>query len=99
MATIVNNPGPSERVVERTSGDATAGWAIAIIILIAIVIGAFAWVRYHGAPYAPSTGTPAGGSANINVSVPGTSGGGSGSTGGGTSGGTGGGANGGSSGY
>jgi hypothetical protein len=63
MATIVNNPGP-ERVVEVERSD-TSGWAIAVIILIAVIVGLVVWARYHRAPPAPSSGN-----TNINVSLP-----------------------------
>jgi hypothetical protein len=88
MATIVNNPGAapstSDRTyIERTSDDG-AGWAVAIIVLLAVLaVGAFLWVRYNRAPAAA---TPAPG-ANINVTLPTSNGG---DTTGGTDAGTGG---------
>lgn len=65
MATIINNPTP-ERAVLVEGSDSGAGWAVAIIILLAVIgIGAYAWVRYHpGSAAAPSGGT------NINVQLP-----------------------------
>ena len=65
MATIVNNP-PPERVVAVDGGDSGAGWAVAVVLLLAVVgIGAYAWTRYNpGSAAAPSGGT------NINVQLP-----------------------------
>ncbi len=96
MSTIVNSPASErERVVESDSG----GWAVAVIVLLAIVaIGGFFLMRYYGAPAATTpvnteSNTP--GSANINVTLPANTdnGGNTGGTGGGTggTGGTGGG--------
>ena len=68
MATIVNNPAErTERVVESSD---SGGWAVAVIVLLAVVvIGAFLWMRYYSAPAATQqTQTP--GSANINVTLP-----------------------------
>jgi hypothetical protein len=73
-------------MIER-SGDDNAGWAVAIIILLAVVaVGGFLWLRYYRAPAA----APAPG-ANINVTLPsapsanpGTGGGATGGTGGAT---------------
>ena len=65
MATIVNTPGDR--------GDSSAGWAIAVIVLLLVIAGiAFWYMRSRGA-------APAGGGANIQVTLP-TAGG---STGGG----------------
>jgi hypothetical protein len=70
MATILNNPS-SAPATERTYIDRTddsGGWAVAIIILLAVVaVGAFLWMRYYRAPAATST-TPGG--TNINVTLP-----------------------------
>ena len=54
--TIVNTP--------PTSDSGSAGWAVAVIILLAVIAGGFMWYRYHGA--APAQPTP----ANINVTIP-----------------------------
>ena len=65
MATIVNTP-------SGDSSDSSAGWAVAVIILLVIIAGvAFWYVRYRGAP-AQSPG------ATIQVNLPtgGNSGGG-----------------------
>lgn len=54
--TIVNTPGPS-----NDSG--SAGWFVAVIILIAVILGGFYLYR-HGVGRAPA------GTTNINVSLP-----------------------------
>jgi len=51
--TIVNTPG---------SGDSGAGWMVAVIILIAVVVGGFLWYRYQGRQVPTDT--------NINVTIP-----------------------------
>lgn len=57
MATIVNNPGVP---VDRS--DSGAGWAVAVIVLLALVVGAyFVWGNFRGA--APA-------STNVNVTLP-----------------------------
>jgi len=53
--TIVNTP-------SQDSG--TAGWAVAVIILLAVIVGGFLWYRSHGAA------APAQPGANINVTIP-----------------------------
>ena len=63
MATIVNNPQP-ERVIQ-TSESGGAGWAVAVVILIAVIAGLFVWYRYHTAAAPVQSG-----SANINVTLP-----------------------------
>jgi hypothetical protein len=70
MATIVNTPGDRD--------DSSAGWAVAVIILLVVIAGiAFWYARYHRAP-------AQGGGANIQVNLPTAgNGGGSGSGGGG----------------
>lgn len=56
MTTVINTPATAD------SGASGAGWAVAVIILLAIIgIGAYFWIYYRGAP---STGT------NINVTLP-----------------------------
>jgi len=62
MATVVNNPTVErERVIETDSG---AGWAVAVIVLLAVIaVGAYFWT--HRAPAAaPNTGN------SINVTLP-----------------------------
>ena len=54
--TIVNTPG-SER------GDSAAGWAIAAVVVVAIIVGAVLLFR-GGIPGVPNTGT------DVNVTVP-----------------------------
>ncbi len=46
------------------SSDSGAGWAVAVIILLAVVVGGFVWFRYHpaSAPAAPG--------ASVNVTIP-----------------------------
>jgi hypothetical protein len=71
MATVINNPSTSPTVerttVERTE-DGSAGWAVAIIILLAIVaVGGFLWLRAYRAA-APATTSP--NETNINVTLP-----------------------------
>lgn len=66
MATIVNTPGTP---VERS--DSSAGWAVAVIILLLLIVGAFfVWGRYRGGNAAPAAP-----SANINVTLPAPAGG------------------------
>ena len=80
MTTIINNDKPPvERttLVERDT-DSSAGWGVAVIILlIVIAVGAYFWIR-HRQTTQPSSG------ANINITVPsGSSGSSGGTTGGG----------------
>ena len=64
MATIINTPSP-ERVVAVDRASDSSGWAVAVVILIAVIaLGAWAWVHYRGTAAAPSGGT------NINVTLP-----------------------------
>ncbi len=58
--TIVNTPGQD---------NGTAGWVVALIVLLAVIVGGFVWYRYYRAAPAPAT-------TNINVTLPtpGTSG-------------------------
>jgi len=68
MATIVNTPTSerTERVVDNTDN---GGWAVAVIVLLAVVvIGAFVWMRYYSAPAAQQPSTP--GTAQINLTLP-----------------------------
>jgi hypothetical protein len=77
MATIVNNPGgPGEHVVEKSD---SSGWAVAVIILIAVlVVGGLVWLNYYGAPAGVPTeqgnqqqgSNDPGGNANINLTLP-----------------------------
>ncbi len=62
MATVINNPQP-ERIIERQ--DSGAGWAVAVIVLVAVVIGLFFWVRYYRQVAAPAANS-------INVTIPST---------------------------
>jgi hypothetical protein len=55
---ITNSP-------EKSGGDSGAGWFVAIIILIAVIVGGIILYRHGGfGSAAPSSGT------NINVTVP-----------------------------
>lgn len=78
-------------IVERRSGDDSnaAGWVLAVVLIVAVLLAAFWLAQRNGVPAVPNTGSP-----NINVTVPGTGsdsgGSGSGTTGGSGSGSTGG---------
>ena len=68
MATIVNNP--PVQTTDASSG--SAGWAVAIIILLLVIVGLVAYFEVHRVAAAvPHT-------ANINVTLPAPSGGGTG---------------------
>lgn len=54
---ITNTPGTGD------SGSGALGWVVALIVILAVVVGGFLWVR-RGAP------TPAPASTNINVQLP-----------------------------
>ncbi len=55
--TIINTPSGND------SG--SAGWAVALIILLAVIVGGFVWYRYYRAPAAaPATNN------SINVTIP-----------------------------
>ncbi|KND49991.1 MAG: hypothetical protein AB203_03320 [Parcubacteria bacterium C7867-008] len=61
MDTVVTTPGAAPQ------NNSAAGWVIAVILLIALIgAGAYAWTNYGGGKAA----APAGGSANINVTLP-----------------------------
>ncbi|KND50282.1 MAG: hypothetical protein AB202_03615 [Parcubacteria bacterium C7867-007] len=60
MDTVVTTPAAAPQ-------NSAAGWVIAVILLIALIgAGAYAWMNYGGGTPA----APAGGSANINVTLP-----------------------------
>lgn len=64
MSTIINTPSP-ERIVEVDRTDGTAGWAIAVLILLVVIGGGlYTWMHYYRGTAAPSGGT------NINVTLP-----------------------------
>lgn len=69
MSTIINNDPttPGERVV-RVENSSSAGWAVAVVVLIAVLlVGGYLFMRYRGSPAAaPATN----GGANINVTIP-----------------------------
>jgi hypothetical protein len=54
--TIVNTP---------SSGESGAGWFVAVIILLAVVGGAFLWFTQYGMPQVSNPGE-----TNINVTIP-----------------------------
>ena len=95
MAQIINNSQPREMRDPVVVESGISGWVMAVIILIAVIIGGvYAWRYFHTAQN--NSTTP---STNINVTVPNpipTGGNNSGSNGG-TSGGSSGGTSGGSS--
>ncbi|OGG52665.1 hypothetical protein A3H16_01085 [Candidatus Kaiserbacteria bacterium RIFCSPLOWO2_12_FULL_53_8] len=61
--TIVNTPSSND------SG--AAGWAVAVIVLLAVVVGGFLWYRYYGGYAAPAPAD----NTNINVTLPAPAGG------------------------
>jgi hypothetical protein len=82
MAQVIETGG--DRVIERRTIDTVdsgAGWAVALIIVVALAVGAFVWARYRAPAAAPQSP-----GASVNVSLPSAGGssdtGGSGSTGG-----------------
>lgn len=59
MTTVINTPSNTD------SGGSGAGWAIAVLILLAVIgAGIYFWMHYRGAAPAPS------GATNINVTLP-----------------------------
>ncbi len=63
MSTVINNPVPEKTVVQSDS----SGWAIAVIILIAIIaVGGFWYFRYYRS--APQPEQQSG--ATINLTLP-----------------------------
>jgi hypothetical protein len=75
MVAVLDNT-TTPRVIERTTiertEDGSAGWAVAIIILLAVVaVGGYLFLRYRAPAAAPASN----GGANINVTLPDTSGG------------------------
>ncbi len=62
MATIINNPQPSDRTVFES--DSSSGWVATVIILLVLIFGGvYLWMQYRRAP-APQPG------ASINVTLP-----------------------------
>ena len=57
--TIITNT-PADR-----SDSGAAGWAVAVIILLVVVVGGFVWYRYYRVPAAAPAGQ-----TNINVTIP-----------------------------
>ncbi len=56
--TIVNTPAQST--------DSGAGWAVALIVIIAVLVGGFVWYRYYGPAATPASSD----TTNINVTLP-----------------------------
>ncbi len=66
MATILERERPSGVLIERQ--DESTGWAVAAVIIIALLaVGAFVWARYYATPTPAQTNTPG---TNINVTLP-----------------------------
>ena len=62
MTTVINNPAGPDRVIEQDSG---AGWAVAAILIVAVIAGgAYLVIRYGNGAGAGAEGT------NIEVNVP-----------------------------
>lgn len=58
MTTVINTPATTD------GSDSGAGWAVAIIILLAVIgVGAYFWMQYRGAPAVNS-------GPSINVTLP-----------------------------
>lgn len=52
-------------IVNPPSNDTGAGWAVALVILIVVIVGGFFWYKTYGIPApAQNSGT------NINVTIP-----------------------------
>ncbi len=67
MTTLINNstPGRTETPIIVERSDDSAGWAVAVIVLLMVLAaGAYLWSRYHSVATVQSAGT------NINVSLP-----------------------------
>ena len=62
MATIINNPTPSEPTVVQT--ESSSGWVVAVVILILVIIGGVIWYYHRHSAVAPQPG------AVVNVTVP-----------------------------
>lgn len=62
MTTIINTPPTNTHTVEKVED--SSGWAVALIILLALIaFGGYFWFRYYREP-APNPTT------NINVTLP-----------------------------
>ena len=66
METTVSNPRErSELIIERES---SAGWVVAVIVLLAVIgLGIYAWAQYRNAPAEPAQQSPG---TNIEVTLP-----------------------------
>lgn len=81
MATIINNP--SGTTAEDSSVGVVVGLIVAVILVVLFFMFAWPAIRNNGAYTPAGSEAPAGASANINLTVPGTDSGsnsGSGST-------------------
>lgn len=59
MTTVINTPGNN-----TSNGENGAGWAVVVIILLAVVsAGVYLWMNYESPPQTSDT-------TNINVTVP-----------------------------
>ncbi|HWB33765.1 MAG TPA: hypothetical protein VG753_00370 [Candidatus Paceibacterota bacterium] len=76
MATVIDTPDTvttrEKTVVERND---VTGWVVAVIILLAVVAGV-AWMYYHPAATPAAAPATSNGGANINVTLPSGSAGG-----------------------
>jgi hypothetical protein len=68
MATIIDTDTPAtNRSVHVDSSDGSAGWAVAVLILVAVLVaGAFWYMRYYRAP-APQPAAPG---TTVQVNLP-----------------------------
>jgi hypothetical protein len=67
MATIIENNDTNPNRPVLISQDSGAGWAVAILIIVVVLVaGAFWYMRYYRAP-ATNTGTPG---ATVQVNLP-----------------------------
>ncbi len=82
MATIINNPSDTRPVV--TSEDSGVGIVVGLLVALVLIVLFVMYVlpSMRGAAVTPATETPAGASANINLTVPSTGDSGTGGTGG-----------------
>ncbi len=59
MTTVINTP-----PANNDSGDSSAGWAVAVILLLALIAGGvYLWANYYKAPTKQAE-------TNINITIP-----------------------------